>query len=265
MRVALLLGERPARLDALLRVGDRPVERVPSGAEAERRDHQTRVAEHLLRLHEPLALHAADEPVGVDTHVVDEERGGVAQTEAVLVLVLAVREAVGVAIDDEPGRATGSKGEHRVQIRDTAVADPLLLAVEHVGDDAPVIHDGRRGRLQRGEVAAGFGLRGPVRHQEALVGEARHPVLALVASTADADRIATEERREHRGGHPDVDAGHPIAHPGDVEGTATHAAVLLFDEQQLDAELLAAHAPHEIGGKLVLLVQLDQARVGELA
>ena len=89
-------------------------------------------------------------------------------------------------------------------------------------------------------------------------------MLALVVRAADTDRIAAEERREHRGGHPDVDTRHPLAHPGDVVGTATHAPELLVDEQQLDAELLAAHAPHDLGRKLVVLVELDQERVGEL-
>ena len=77
----------------LRRVRDRAVERRPARAEPERGDHQPGVAEHLLGLDETLALDAADEPVGVDVDVVEEQRGGVAQPDAVLVLGLAVREA----------------------------------------------------------------------------------------------------------------------------------------------------------------------------
>ena len=117
VRVALLLGQRPAGLDALARVGDRAVERRPAGAEPERRDHQPRVAEHLLGLDEALALDAADQPVGVDVDVVEEQRGGVAQPDAVLVLGLAVREALGAAVDDEPARPAGSEREDRVERR----------------------------------------------------------------------------------------------------------------------------------------------------
>ena len=91
--VALLLGERAAGLDALGGVRDGPVERGPTGAEPEGGDHQAGVAEDLLGLDEPLALDAADEPVGVDRDVVEEEGGGVAEPDAVLVLGLAVGEA----------------------------------------------------------------------------------------------------------------------------------------------------------------------------
>jgi hypothetical protein len=41
--------------------------------------------------------------------------------------------------------------------------------------------------------------------------------------------------------------------------------VLLGHEGQLDAELLTTHAAHELLGKLVALVELDQDAVGQLA
>ena len=61
--VALLLGERRPRLDALARVRDGPVEGGPAGAEAERGHHEPRVAEHGLGLMQPLALDTAHQPV----------------------------------------------------------------------------------------------------------------------------------------------------------------------------------------------------------
>jgi hypothetical protein len=77
--------------------------------------------------------------------------------------------------------------------------------------------------------------------------------------------IAAEEGGEHRGGDSDIDRRHALAHAVDVECGATHPAVLLGDEQQLDTELVAAHAAHERLWELVALVELDEQRVGQLA
>ena len=82
---------------------------------------------------------------------------------------------------------------------------------------------------------------------------------------ADRDRVAAQEGGEHGGGDAEVDGGHPLAHAVDVHRRAAHAAVLLGDEQELDAEVLAAHAAHELLGELVALVELDQQRVWQLA
>ena len=179
VRVAPLLGQRAAGLDALARVGDRAVERRPSGAEPERGHHQPRVAEHLLGLDEALAFDAADEPVGVDVDLVEEQRRGVAQPDPVLVLVLAVREALGAGVDHEPARPAGSEGEDGVEVGDAAVADPLLGAGDPVAGHGPVVADRLCGRLQRSEIAARLGLRGAVGEQDSLLGDPAH-VLALL-------------------------------------------------------------------------------------
>ena len=71
MRVALLFRERRAGLNALGGIRNRAIERGPSGAEAEGRHHQARVAEHRLRLDQALAFDAADQPVGIDINVVE--------------------------------------------------------------------------------------------------------------------------------------------------------------------------------------------------
>ena len=52
--------------------------------------------------------------------------------------------------------------------------------------------------------------------------------------------------------------------PVDVEGRAAHAAVLLGDEQQLDAEVVAAHPLDELGRELVTLVEVDEQLLGQL-
>ncbi len=54
------------------------------------RHHQAGVAEDGLRLRQPLALDAADQAVGRDEDIVEEEGGGVAGADAVLVLGLAL-------------------------------------------------------------------------------------------------------------------------------------------------------------------------------
>jgi hypothetical protein len=41
--------------------------------------------------------------------------------------------------------------------------------------------------------------------------------------------------------------------------------MLLGDEEKLDAELLPAHAPHDLLRELVPLVKLDQGGIGQLA
>ena len=74
-----------------------------------------------------------------------------------------------------------------------------------------------------------------------------------------------EERRQHRGGHAEIDAGHPLTDAIDVERRAAHAAVLLGDEQQLDAQVVAAHPLHQLGGELVALIEVDEQLLRQLA
>ena len=47
---------------------------------------------------------------------------------------------------------------------------------------------------------------------------------------------------------------HVLAHPVDVERAAAHPAVLLGDEHQLDAELVAAHAVDDVLWADILVV-----------
>ena len=182
-----------------------------------------------------------------------------------LVLRLAEDEPGSVAVDDEPARAAGGVGEDRVEVGDTAVADPLLLAGDPVRrDGAGVVGDRHGDGLHRTEVASRLRLGGAIGHQQALAGDPSQPASLLVRCASDHDRVAAQERRQDRRGHAEVDAGHPLTGSVHVEGRTAHAAVLLGDEQQLDAEVVAAHPLDQLGRELVTFVQVDQQLFGEL-
>jgi hypothetical protein len=95
-------------------------------------------------------------------------------------------------------------------------------------------------------VAARIRFGGAVGVQGALLGHLGEPEALLVGRGAEEYGVAAEERREDAGGHADVDAGHLLAHPVDIDRSAAHPAVLLGNEQQLDAQLVTAHAPDNV-------------------
>ena len=99
----------------------------------------------------------------------------------------------------------------------------------------PSVQTGVAVVLSRAEVAAGLRLGGAVRVQDSLLGDLAEPGAFLVGCGAEVYRVAAKERGEHAGGEAEVDAGHLLAHPVDVDGAAAHPAVLLGDEHQLDA------------------------------
>ena len=74
----------------------------PAASQTERGHHETRVAEDLLGLDEPLSLDAADEVLHRHEDVVEEQRGRIRQPDAVLVFRLALGESFGAALEHEP-------------------------------------------------------------------------------------------------------------------------------------------------------------------
>src|SRR6266511_1311560 len=179
--------------------------------------HQAREAEHGLGLLEPLPLPPADQPVEVHLHVVEEQRGGVAGADAVLVLGLAVREPGDAAVHHEPRGPARRVRQDRVRVGQPAVRDPLLLPADPVGDGDALLDDRQRGGLQRAEVASGGRLGGPVREQEPRLGDLGQPLLLLLWRRPDGDGVAAEERGEQRSGHAEIHAGEQLAHAIHVE------------------------------------------------
>src|SRR5271167_2161936 len=193
MRVSLLLGERRPGLNALGGIRDRPIERRPARPQSEGRHHHTRVTEDHLRLQQALAFYAADEPVGVNVHVVESQRCRVAQTNAVLILGLIVSKALHALLHDEPAWPYGRVGQYGVNIGDATVADPLLAAVDLVANDLAVFLDAIGGRLQCTQVAASFRLRRAVSEQNSFLSNATQPFLLLLCSGTESYGIAAKE------------------------------------------------------------------------
>jgi hypothetical protein len=121
--VALLLAEGRAGLNALLGVADGAAQRLPAGSQAKRAHHQAGVAKDGLGLGQPLPFHAANQPVGRDVDIFEEEGGRVAGANAVLVFRLAFAEAGGIPVYHKPGGAAGGQGQNGVEIGHA----PLLI------------------------------------------------------------------------------------------------------------------------------------------
>jgi hypothetical protein len=115
-------------------------------------------------------------------------------------------------------------------VRNSAVADPLLAAVDLVADNLAVSFDAIGGRLQRAQVATRFWFGRAVGKQNAFVGDLAQPLLFLLRSGAEGYGIAAQECGEQRGGDAQVDARHLLAYQIDVHRAAAHAAVLFRNE-----------------------------------
>src|SRR5437588_8670712 len=105
-----------------------------------------------------MAFDSTDKAIGIDVDIAEGERGGVAEANAVLVFRFIVRESLCVFLYDEPARASRGVGENRVGIGDSAIADPLLVAVDLVADDLAPPPPRLCSSPDRAELAAGFGL-----------------------------------------------------------------------------------------------------------
>ena len=176
-----------------------------------------------------------------------------------LVFRLVVGETLRSLFHDEPARTGGRASQNRVGIGDSAVADPLLVAGDFVADDAAVFDDRVRRSAKRSQIAAGFRFRGAVGEQQSLFRDARQPDFLLLRSGADRDRIAAQERGQHRRGDAEIDTRHLFANAIHIEGAAAHAAELFGNEQKLNAQLVrAAHVTDDFERAFVLVIEFAE-------
>ena len=154
----------------------------------------------------------------------------------------------GVAFDDEERGAVGRLRENRVEVRDRPVRDELLHAVQAVvGDAAVAVGDARGFGLEVLDVRPGLGLRHAVGDNQSLLRDPVQPHRLLLVRAADADGIRAERDREHRGGEAEIDLRELHRQPVDVVRAAAHPAVLLGQEDEMEAHVGPEHGAHHVG------------------
>ena len=173
-----------------------------------------------------------------------------------LIFRFIVRESLCVFLYDEPARASRGVGENRVGIGDSAIADPLLVAVDFVTDDAAILKDSVCGRAECSQIAARFRFGGAVSKQQSFIRDAAQPEFLLFGRGSDSDWIATQKSRQHGCSNAQIDASHFFADAIHVEGAAAHSAKLFRNEQELNAQLVrAAHMADDLQRAFVALIQ----------
>ena len=143
-------------------------------------------------------------------HVVEEDVGGVAGAQAVLLDLGALAEALRAGRDDEAGLAAGAElgvdgGDDHVHVGDAAVGGPGLLAV-----DDPLVGASRRTSrgsaamdTSRARVGLGDAERGDLRVGLGAVA-LRDPLAELLARAGGEDRGDGERRAHDRHADPGV-------------------------------------------------------------
>ena len=153
---------------------------------------------------------------------------GGAALDAELALLLAEGEARVVLLDDERRDVVAALAvgvgdrEHGVELRDTGVGDPRLLAGEH-----PVVAVAHRAALHRGGVGAGLAL-GQAVGERRLPGGERGEVAALhvvVRGEDERHRAELVDRRDERAAG--ADPGDLLDDDAGRERVGPDAAVLL--------------------------------------
>jgi hypothetical protein len=88
-------------------------------------------------------------------------------------------------------------------------------------------------------------------------------VRLLPRRAADPDRVAAQEGGEYAGCHAQVDPGHLLANPVDIECAAAHAAEVLGNEYELDAEAFTQQLLDQFLWKFIVLVEFKHTRIGK--
>ena len=82
------------------------------------------------------------------------------------------------------------------------------------------------------------------------------PLLLLRVGAADQDGVGAQMDGEEAGGDAEADLAHLLGDRGDVAGAAAQAAVLLGDEEQLQADLGSEQLADDVLGEDLVCVAL---------
>src|SRR5262245_30275243 len=250
----LEVGDWLIELAALLGVRDRVIEGAARDAEGYGADRDASAGQRAHEGLEAAARIAEQVLVGHEAILeVDRHRVGAAQTH--LLLARTGAEALGCGVHDERRDAVGARarlghGRERHVLRDAAVGDVDLVAVH-----LPSARHLLGARLGAGGVGARAGLGEAERADRLALGHRRQELDLLLLAAVGRHRSAAERhvrgQRDARGGaHPrDLLDGDRVA-----QGVEPGAAVALGIREPHEAQL--AHLAHDVGGELLLLVDL---------
>ena len=239
----------------------RGLERGPGDADRRGRDLRARELEEVHRDLEA-AAGLAEQPVGGDPRVLEQDGAGVRGAEAELSLLAAGRDAGVAGLDEEGGDGAVELGEDDGQIGDAAVRDVALLAVEDEVAAVPA-----RGRLDAGEVRARDRLgEGDRRQRPVLARQQRQVAVALLVGAEAEQRPDGEHRRGDRGGEPGAAPGELLADQRGRHGADPAAAVLGRDRErgEPDPRRLREQLRREVLALVPLGRDRPQLPLGEL-
>jgi hypothetical protein len=83
----------------------------------------------------------------------------------------------------------------------------------------------------------------------------------LLRRGPNINRVAAQERGQHAGGNSQVDASHLFADAVHVKGASAHSTESFRNEQELNAQLGAAHTPYDLDRTFVAFIPGDELLV----
>ena len=264
---ALERGDRPVELLSLLGIGRC---RLVGGLRQPQRHGADPDPAAVERLEEELVARAllAEQVLGGDPAVVEQELPGVRGVEPHLLLHPADGEAGRIGLDDEGADAARVRlalgdGGDDVGARHAGVGDEALAPVQH-----PAVVDQPRPRAGAARVRPGARLGQPVRPQHLAAGHGAQVALLLLIGAGQVDRVAAEAG-VGRDDDPDAPAGAGQLLDGDGvgQGVEAGAAELLRvrDAQQAQLGRLADDLVRELALALQLVGDRHDLALGEVA
>ena len=244
-------ADRAAELLALLRVGQRVVERALRQPERRRRQDHALVVEAGHQLRPAVALCSEQRRVG-NAHVVQVQLVGLLAPER---LDRRDREALGIVGDEDHREALVLLGALAAAADDQRVRSPVRVRAPHlraVQDPLAVVAP--RARRERADIRSGLGLR----HRDGQHAAARDRAeqLALLLLRAEAVQRADDDQRHAVRADRDLAACDLLEEQRGVRERPARAAVLLVDRQAPPAEV--GELPSDLVGVVVALDRLPQ-------